>query len=128
MPAEYSVTVPDVVIFPTRLPLYSVNHRLPSGPAAMPRGPAPLVMPAEYSVTNPDGVILPIPPTNKVPVSVNHRLPSGPAAIPFGCACAVMPNEYSVTVPVVPVAPAGADANASPRPTSVTTAAYARRR
>src|SRR5437867_12110894 len=107
MPAEYSVTVPDVVILPIRLPLSSVNHRLPSGPAVMPWGSLLAVIPAEYSVTVPPVVIVPI----LSPTSVNHRLPSGPDVMKAGVD--VTPAEYSVTVPVVPVAPAGADANAS---------------
>ena len=37
MPALNSVTTPSGVIRPIRLPLISVNHRLPSGPAVMSR-------------------------------------------------------------------------------------------
>ena len=33
---------------PIRLPPYSTNHRLPSGPAAIPMGTLPAVMPVEY--------------------------------------------------------------------------------
>ena len=55
MPALNSVTVPAGVIRPIRSPVNSVNQRLPSGPAAIPRGPAPAVMPALNSVTVPAG-------------------------------------------------------------------------
>ncbi len=55
MPALNSVTTPVGVIRPIRLPTYSVNHRLPSGPAVMPQGCAPAVMPALNSVTTPAG-------------------------------------------------------------------------
>src|ERR1035438_754793 len=33
MPVEYSVMTPAVVMRPILLPVYSVNHRAPSGPA-----------------------------------------------------------------------------------------------
>src|ERR1700733_8680559 len=39
----YSVIAPPVVIRPILLPLYSVNHNAPSGPAVMPSGLLPLV-------------------------------------------------------------------------------------
>ena len=58
MPLLYSVTTPAGVIFPIRPSPDSVNHRLPSGPAVMPKTPKP-VMPL-YSVTTPAGVIFPI--------------------------------------------------------------------
>ena len=38
------------VMRPIRLPLFSVNQRLPSGPAVIPNGPLPPVMPVENSV------------------------------------------------------------------------------
>ena len=64
------------MIRPIWLPVFSVNQRLPSGPAVMPFGPLLAVMPVENSVTMPAGVIRPI----RLPVySVNQRLPSGPA-------------------------------------------------
>ena len=79
MPALNSVTTPAGVIRPIRSPATSVNHRLPSGPAVMPKGSEPAVMPALNSVTTPAGVIRPI----RLPAnSVNHRLPSGPAVMP----------------------------------------------
>ena len=59
---------------------WSVNHRLPSGPAAMSIGELSEFRPAAYSVTCPLGVIRPIAPAG----SVNHRLPSGPAAMSSG--------------------------------------------
>src|SRR5664279_4801062 len=45
----YSVTTPSGVMRPILLAPYSVNHRLPSGPAAMPLGNAPALR--VYSVT-----------------------------------------------------------------------------
>src|ERR1700730_16242554 len=39
----YSVIVPAVVMRPILLPVPSVNHRLPSGPAVMSRAPPPAV-------------------------------------------------------------------------------------
>ena len=76
----YSVIVPLVVILPILLPLYSVNQRLPSGPAVMPSGelePVGIV----YSVNDPPVVTLPI----LLPLySVNHSLPSGPCVMAYG--------------------------------------------
>jgi hypothetical protein len=83
--APYWVIVPDGVIFPIAggLPA-SVNHRLPSGPAAMPIGWLFGVSWGEpYWVIAPvDGLIIPIRPG--LPDSVNHRFPSGPAVMPIG--------------------------------------------
>src|ERR1700676_4565079 len=42
-PLEYSVMLPDGSILPTLWPLNSVNHTLPSGPAATNIGPEPEV-------------------------------------------------------------------------------------
>ena len=113
MPAENSVTAPAGVIRPIRpARSYSVNQRLPSGPAAIPAGPLFGVMPAENSVTTPAGVIRPI----RFPLySVNQRLPSGPAAIPAGPLPAVMPAENSVIVTACagPAAPSSASTIAS---------------
>src|SRR5207248_1366433 len=64
MPAENSLMVlVSVVMFPTRSEPNSVNHRLPSGPAAIPVTwlAAPLGTTAD-SVTVPVGVIRPIRP------------------------------------------------------------------
>ena len=102
--------VPVGVIRPI-LP-YPVNHRLPSGPAAIPLGlPAtPMVVGRGYSVMTPSGVIRPIlSPADSVNQadSVNHRLPSGPAAIPCGLLPAVG-RGYSVMTPagvIRPIAP-----------------------
>src|SRR6185312_6341536 len=58
----------------------SVNHTLPSGPAAM------AVAATGNSLTCPAGVILPSRPVND---SVNHRLPSGPLTIASGTLFAV---------------------------------------
>ena len=76
----YLVMVPRGVIRPILLPRCSVNHRLPSGPAAMSRGKLSVAGRA-YSVMMPPGVIRPILSPSD---SVNQRLPSGPAAIPTG--------------------------------------------
>src|ERR1041385_3371078 len=69
-----SVSAPAVVMRPILLPIFSVNHRLPSGPATMPAGwPA-----AGNSVTVPAVVIRPTLPAID---SVNQRFPSGPAVM-----------------------------------------------
>ncbi len=60
MPAPNSLTTPDVVMRPIRLPLVSVNHKLLSGPSVMLRGPEFGEIPALYSVTAPAVVILPM--------------------------------------------------------------------
>ena len=67
------------LIRPIFLPMNSVNHRFPSGPAAIAVGLVP-VSPL-YSVTTPAGVIRPI---LLALASVNHRFPSGPARSPPG--------------------------------------------
>ncbi len=67
------MTVPDVVIFPIFPVPQSVNHRLPSDPAAIPSGLLPEGR--EYSVIEPDVVVFPI---LLLRLSVNHTLPSGP--------------------------------------------------
>src|SRR5438552_2352059 len=65
---------------PILFPVFSVNHRLPSGPVVIRSGPLPLVGTAN-SVITPAVVILPI----LLPLnSVNQRLPSGPELIPKG--------------------------------------------
>ena len=66
----YSVTTPAGVIFPiVWLPLpSSVNHTLPSGPAARKKEVAPTVIPLLYSVITPAVVIFPI---RLPPLSVN---------------------------------------------------------
>ena len=65
---------------PTLLPPSSVNHTLPSGPAAMLMGSLRRVV-VRNSLIAPEGVIRPI----LSPVySVNQRFPSGPAAMPAG--------------------------------------------
>ena len=100
-----SSTVPFTVIRPSLLLKSSVNHRLPSGPAAIADGSTLGVMPDVNSRITPDVEMRPIPPSPSA--SVNQRLPSGPAAIPFGPAPAVRPVENSRTVGVAaPAAPA----------------------
>src|SRR5207302_1222532 len=75
-----SVMVPSDVIRPTLFPFCSVNHRLPSIPAAIDPGWLPAVGTAN-SVSVPAVVILPILfPSN----SVNQRFPSGPEPTPCG--------------------------------------------
>src|SRR5947208_10018616 len=70
---------------PILSPLNSVNHRLPSGPAAMPNGLQPNLFPHLVGRGNeaklPPVVMRPMVfPKDKV----NHRLPSDPAVIPQG--------------------------------------------
>jgi len=80
VPTGYSVMAPPVVILPILSPEHSANHRLPSGPEAMPCGML-LGVGMGYSVTVPPTVIRPM----LLPVcSVNHRLPSGPETMPNG--------------------------------------------
>ena len=74
----YSVMTPEVVILPILSPLYSVNHRFPSAPAATKAGLL-LAVGMGNSVITPAVVILAMP---LEPNSVNHRLPSGPTVIP----------------------------------------------
>src|SRR6201999_2418064 len=74
-----SVITPVVVIRATWLASDSVSQRLPSAPAAMLTGCAPVVGSAN-SVIAPPGVMRPTVSCH----SVNHTLPSGPAAIPYG--------------------------------------------
>ena len=73
------------------------NHRLPSGPTAMPVG-ALNHTGIGYSVTMPDVVMRPIFPS---PNSVNHSVPSGPATIHQGSPAAA----YSVMEPAVVIRP-----------------------
>ena len=77
---SYSLKVPPVVIRPILLPAFSVNQRLPSGPAVICCG-ALAAVGMTYSVTTPLVVIWPM----VLPLaSVNQRLPLGPAVIPYG--------------------------------------------
>src|SRR5437588_116521 len=65
-------------IAPILLPYRSVNHRLPSGPEAMPWATGnPLGI--GYSVSAPCVVIRP---TLPLPLSANQRLSSGPNVMP----------------------------------------------
>jgi hypothetical protein len=68
--------------------VFWVNHRLVSGPAAIPTGPL-LGLAIANSVMSPVGVIRPIRPGFSI--SVNHRLPSRPAAIRLGLLFGVRP-------------------------------------
>ena len=93
----YSVITPEGVILPILLPVFSVNHTLPSGPGAIPTGKADAVG-IVYSVIAPVvGLILP---TLLAPFSVNHMSPSGPAVIRAGTLFAVG-VAYSVMTPEV---------------------------
>ncbi len=71
---------PSGVIRPIARAAYSVNHRLPSGPAVISTGSAPGVS-IGNSTISPSGLIRPILFATR---SVNQRLPSGPAAMPSG--------------------------------------------
>src|SRR3989442_9317195 len=75
-----SVIFPLGLMRPIWLPSYSVNQRLPSGPAVILSGELPDVG-RRNSVIFPLGVMRPIWLTL---FSVNQRLPSGPAVIPSG--------------------------------------------
>src|SRR5438067_7937038 len=97
----YSVMVPAVVILATLLALYSVNHRLPSGPLTISVGWL-LAVVTVYSVNVPLGVSLPI---LLAATSVNQRLPSGPHVMPLGWLDAVGTlNSVKPLTPVVTVA------------------------
>ena len=74
------------LIVPILLPPYSVNQRLPSGPAVIPSGSAAAVGSGNSVVAWVVGLIVPI---LSALDSVNQRLPSGPAVIPTGAAAAV---------------------------------------
>ena len=76
IPTLNSVMTPAGVIRPMRLPLDSVNQRLPSGPRVMSKGSAGDVRPTLNSVTTPSGVMRPIP---GMFASVNHRFPTSTA-------------------------------------------------
>src|SRR5882672_10652354 len=80
----YSVTAPSVLMRP--MPLDSVNHRAPSGPAVMPWKPPQQRLPrfSVYSVVTPCVSIRPTLPGNAFEPSVNHKAPSGPLVIPMG--------------------------------------------
>ena len=65
------------MIFPTLFPFDSINHKLSSGPEAMPAR-SPLAPGIGNSVNVPLGVILPI---LFELISVNHKLLSGPKVI-----------------------------------------------
>src|ERR1700686_2230695 len=93
----------------------SVNQRLPSGPAVIPRRTL-LAVGMGYSVIVPLGVMRPILPI----LSVNQRLPSGPAVISVGVLWAVGMGN-SVIIPFrclvgVGVGPDGCEVEA-PHPT-----------
>src|SRR5438552_725817 len=84
IPVENSVTVPLGVIRPIRSPVFSANHKLPSGPDVMPNGLQLALIPAENCVTEPLGVTLTIIGWEAAVLPADHRLPSGPNAIPAG--------------------------------------------
>ncbi|MGA8322622.1 MAG: hypothetical protein WBE48_23390 [Xanthobacteraceae bacterium] len=80
-----SVTLPSVVMRPTRLPEASLNHSAPSR-TAIDKGFAPGVMPSANSVIRPSGVMRAMRLTS---VSENQTLPSGPSIMPSGPAFGV---------------------------------------
>src|SRR5688500_16111881 len=89
---------PPVVIRPIWLPARSVNHRLPSGPAAIPKGSLAAVGTGN-SVMTPPGVMRPI----RLPaLSVTQRLPSGPATIPAGPLAAAGSGKPVIDTPWAP--------------------------
>jgi hypothetical protein len=82
-----------------RLPVSSVNQRLPSPPVVIEVGPLPAV--TGYSEMTPLGVIIPM---FDAELSVNQRLPSGPTVMPSGSLPAVSPVVKSVITPLGPIA------------------------
>src|SRR5438309_7267149 len=79
---KYSVNDPVVVTFATSTPvgaLFSVTHKLPSGPVVMPRGRAPLG--DVNSVMCPEGVTRA---TFPAVASASQMFPSGPSVINAG--------------------------------------------
>jgi hypothetical protein len=106
-PAEDSLIAPAGVISPIAgtLPA-SVNHTLPSGPAAIESGMLAAFSPVVNSVTVPLGVIFPIALTPvaalKMPGSVNHRFRSGPSTMSSGMLALPVcsPAGDSVIVPL----------------------------
>src|SRR5258706_14523531 len=93
---------------PTLLTDFSVNQRLPSGPAVIPAGSA-FGDGIGYSDTPPVGVTRPI--AFVTPGSVNQRLPSAPAAMLNGRPAEGIPN--SVIVPVGAMRPMAMAAGAA---------------
>src|SRR6266851_4791460 len=88
--------IPPGVMRPILLPWYSMNQRLPSGPAVIVIGSLPAVGMGNSAVMVPLGLMRPI----LLPLnSVNQRLPSGPAVIPSGELLAVGTGN-SVIVPL----------------------------
>jgi hypothetical protein len=73
---------PSGLIRPILLPCVSVNHKFPSGPAAIPTGLLDAVRMGN-SVIVPEGVIRPMLFAPDA-LWVNHMFPSGPAAIEAG--------------------------------------------
>src|SRR5258708_7972625 len=92
-----SATAPAVEMLLIFAESGSVNQRLPSGPATMPK-PGPKV---GTSVTPPAVVILPIFFAMR---SVNHSAPSGPTAMPYGSLSAVG-TANSVIAPLTVIRP-----------------------
>jgi hypothetical protein len=86
---------------PILLPLDSVNHSAPSGPAATPLGALDAVGTAISEMT-PAVVIRPMLLPN---CSTNHSAPSGPAAIDSGALAAVGTAYSLVTTPAVVIRP-----------------------
>src|ERR1700730_12397682 len=95
--AGYSLIVPEGVIRPMRLTPDSVNHRLPSDPAAIPLGLAPAPAGSANSESANDDVLSR--PIFPVPSSVNHKAPSGPAVSAHGAL--PVARRYWVATPAV---------------------------
>src|SRR5262249_54893279 len=74
------------LIIPILLAASSVNQRLPSGPAAIPKGLELAVVVAKSAVAWVGGLIIPV---LLARISVSQRLPSGPATIDWGLELAV---------------------------------------
>src|SRR6188768_4060214 len=90
-----SVTTPAGVILASLLARFSVNQRLPSGPAMMPWTPAAAVGTANVVIA-PAVVIRPI---WLLPASVNQRLPSGPTAMSSRSPLVATGNSVSTSLP-----------------------------
>jgi hypothetical protein len=92
-----SSTIPEVVSRPILLPLNSVNHKFPSGPAVMPVSALVGVMTGKSVIVF--GLFVRMRPTRFAVCSVNHMLPSDPAAMPDG-PLGLVGKAKSVIVPV----------------------------
>src|SRR6187402_3412730 len=90
-----SVTTPAVVILANLLARFSVNQRLPSGPAMMPWTPLAAVGTGNFVIA-PVVVMRPI---SLLPASVNQRFPSGPVAMSSRFPVLVTGNSVRTSLP-----------------------------